>query len=87
MPKRDIALITVTAIALSGCSTLQKFNPFGHKTVKAPCAAVASLGPVSVTCEGKTINLDAPPAEELLRLRGPIDPDTGRAIGIIVAAP
>jgi len=88
MSKRNILIIAVFATGLSGCSTLQKLNPFGHKTKTAPCKAmVASNGPVSLECEGKTINLDFTVPDELLKLRGPIDIETGRAYGIIEAAP
>jgi len=87
MPKRNIAALAILTLTLGGCSTLQKLNPFKHKVKTAPCHSIVSVGPTTTICEGKTINIDAPSVEELMQLRGPIDPDTGRSIGIILAAP
>ena len=83
MQKRNIATIAILGLTLTGCQTLQKFNPFSHKTKTAPCNAIASLGDVSIICDGKEINITAPTPEELMKLRGPIDPSTGRSYGII----
>lgn len=87
MPRKNIAVLVLMSVTLSGCSTLQKLNPFKHKAVTAPCEAIASIESVTTTCEGKEINIDVPPLEELYKLRGPIDINTGRAVGLIQLAP
>ena len=85
---RSLAALCVAAAVLGGCSTLQKLNPFGHKTLKAPCNAIASAELVATTCELKPFDDTLPTEDELLRLRGPIDPRTGRSgSAVVIAAP
>lgn len=90
--KCRLLTLAIVAAALPGCQTLDKINPFKHRPLKAPCNAVASasgdtLADVSQACDWKTLNTDRPDADELLQLRGPIDPSTGRSVGIVIAAP
>lgn len=92
MSIRNILILSLCAVSLGGCASLDKaatklgVNFWSQKAEKAPCKPLASLNEdIDIHCIG--VPLEKPSKDERLKLRGRYTVENGIILSPIQVAP